>query len=181
MYQFIIPNKKLNIYFAFALGIILLNISGYIAHSFLQSGVKPVTWIFAIVCILAIAGAFYILSPSKRLGFAGTVILIFGVFWIGKGYYQLFFANFILWLLYTIARRRLVVGVATQAVSYPSFPAKSIAWSDISNIVLKDDILTIDLKNNKIYQHLVEYPAKEVNETEFNDFCRKQLMVHSSW
>lgn len=180
MYQFIIPNKKTKIYLAFACGIIILNLIGFtISNSNFLHSLSSI-WPVLAGSIIIILFLFYKYSHEKRLQMAGTAILIAGIFWMGKGLYQLFFINLLLWGMYTIARRMLIVRVNTQNISYPSFPPKSISWSNVNNIILKDDILTIDLKNNKIYQHLIEYADKEADEAEFNDFCKKQLMVNGS-
>ena len=48
-------------------------------------------------------------------------------------------------------------------------------WKDISNVVLKDGILTIDLKNNKLIQSVISKESADINEREFNLFCKEQL------
>ncbi|HTG56736.1 MAG TPA: hypothetical protein VL943_10745, partial [Niabella sp.] len=118
----------------------------------------------------------YRYKKYKKLASIGILILIAGVSWTSIGLYQLFFLNLLIWIMYLIARRNLKVIVLDEHVIYPSFPPKLIKWPDINNLVLKDDILTIDLKNNKIYQHQVEYIDNAVNEPEFNDFCRTKLV-----
>ena len=47
-------------------------------------------------------------------------------------------------------------------------------------MILKDDLLTIDFKNNKIIQQLIEKTEHPVDEKEFNDFCSKQLQSAAS-
>jgi len=180
MYQFIIPNKKQQIYFVFAVGIILLNIIGAAVYNFTIGAGATNAWVFAVACIVIFSIVLYFFSAPRRYRFAGTLILVFGIFWMSRTFYQLFFVNLLLWGLYTVARRNLVVTVSEKHISYPSFPVKMIQWNMINNVVLKDDILTIDLKNNKIYQHLIEYLHGETDEAEFNDFCRKQLQYSHS-
>jgi hypothetical protein len=61
-------------------------------------------------------------------------------------------------------------------ISYPSFPQKKIEWNEVSNLILKDNILTIDLKNNKLIQHTIkENENKDLDETAFNIFIQQQL------
>ncbi|MGC4034655.1 MAG: hypothetical protein QM764_01750 [Chitinophagaceae bacterium] len=45
----------------------------------------------------------------------------------------------------------------------------------MSNAILKDGILTIDFKNNKIIQAEIDEEYAVVNEKEFNEFCKRQL------
>ncbi|MCH5597877.1 hypothetical protein [Niabella ginsengisoli] len=123
-YIFIIPNKKIKIYFLFAIGIILLNVLGFTAYAATNTNRVSNSWIMLMIILGAIAGAFYLLSPKKRLEFAGTMILLSGIFWISRGFNELFFANLILWLLYSISRRRLLVLVDAEQIIYPSFPKK---------------------------------------------------------
>jgi hypothetical protein len=49
-----------------------------------------------------------------------------------------------------------------------------ISWNDLSNVVKKDDVLTIDFKNNKLLQTEILNP-ENINEDEFNRFCKEQL------
>ncbi|HEX2683520.1 MAG TPA: hypothetical protein VHL77_06290 [Ferruginibacter sp.] len=48
-------------------------------------------------------------------------------------------------------------------------------WSGMSNVVLKDNLLTLDFKTNKIIQVEIMESARAVDETEFNRFCNEQL------
>ena len=66
------------------------------------------------------------------------------------------------------------VTVFADGVKYPAWPVKEFEWKDINNIILKDGMLTIDLKNNRIFQNLIE-EGVSVDEKEFNEFCRQQL------
>ena len=63
----------------------------------------------------------------------------------------------------------------SDQIIYPSFPKRIIHWKELSNVILKDGLLTIDFKNNKIIQQSIMY-ADRVNEKEFNEFCKKQLI-----
>jgi hypothetical protein len=56
-----------------------------------------------------------------------------------------------------------------------TLPKKEYPWSVLSNVVLKDNILTIDFKNNKLIQKEIESDASQNDEREFNEFCRNRL------
>jgi len=181
MYRFIIPNKKILTYQVFAYGIIILNLLGLLFVQPVTGGRNFNMAPAGIAVVLIILWDMYCYKKKGTLQSIGIVILLCGIFWMSRGYTYLLLLNIFLWALYMISKRKLVITADESAVAYPSFPEKRIPWQDISNMVLKDDILTIDLKNNKIYQHIIEYAGKEaVNEAEFNDFCKKQLMVHGS-
>ena len=48
-------------------------------------------------------------------------------------------------------------------------------WTEMENVILKDNLLTIDFKSNKIIQVEIVEPGKAIDETEFNLFCNEQL------
>ncbi len=56
-----------------------------------------------------------------------------------------------------------------------SFPKKYYTWDQIQNVVLKDGILTIDFKNNKLIQKSIESDSSAAEEQEFNEFCKGRL------
>lgn len=99
------------------------------------------------------------------------LIIILG--WINtRVYWWMAIPIFLLMILDEIARREFVVKVFGDKIMYPSFPYRGIKWEELSNVILKDRILTIDFKNNKIIQHEV---LNEADEKEFNNFCKEQL------
>lgn len=67
-----------------------------------------------------------------------------------------------------------------KQVVYNSLPKKYYFWNELNNVVLKDGILTIDLKNNKLIQKEINEEISDKLETDFNDFCRQCLQtVHA--
>ena len=48
---------------------------------------------------------------------------------------------------------------------------KGYSWQEFSNIILKDNLLTIDFKNNTIFQVEVDSTAAGINEDALNLFC----------
>jgi hypothetical protein len=81
---------------------------------------------------------------------------------------------FFLFLFQDISRRKLTVLVYDDRIIYPSFPKRTIEWEEMNNAVLKDGWLTIDLKNNKIFQNEIISPTSEID---FNEFCDTQLQA----
>lgn len=56
-----------------------------------------------------------------------------------------------------------------------SFPRKEYKWTDLNNVILRDNILTVDFKNNKLIQKEIESAASVQDEQDFNAFCAGQL------
>jgi hypothetical protein len=49
-----------------------------------------------------------------------------------------------------------------------------IEWNELANVIKRDDLLTLDFKNNRLMQVQI-LNADDVSENEFNQFCRQQL------
>ena len=60
-------------------------------------------------------------------------------------------------------------------IVFNSFPKKIVLWPTVNNVVLKDGLLTIDLKSNTLIQKQVNDIVEKQVEQEFNDFCLSQL------
>ena len=67
------------------------------------------------------------------------------------------------------------IGVDDSGIAFNSLPAKSFAWHEIESMLLKDDMITINFKNNKIYQKETEADVSATLEKEFNAFCSRKL------
>ncbi len=173
-YQFIIPNKKSAAYHLFAYGIILLNIAtlGY----FLSVSVYVIIGLIALIAPVEVFR--YIKTKTLKVHYRG-VVAIMGIGWLFTHYQWLFFLCSLLDGLYYLSTQKQIINILGQGVVYPSFPKKNIAWQHIGHVILKDDMLTIDLKNNKIYQHLIQYENElQINEAKFNEFCKKRLSAN---
>jgi hypothetical protein len=56
-----------------------------------------------------------------------------------------------------------------------TFPKKHFPWALIQNAIIKDDIITIDFKNNKLIQKDINEPVTATITSEFNTFCAEQI------
>lgn len=147
------------------MAVVLANSSGWLAQTVIQF----------VILIVAVFWDIKSFQKGRRLLPVGILLLAYGVFWLRFGANWVFLANLVLWALYTISKRKMAIIVSENGVSYPSFPKKEIPWSELNNVILKDDLLTIDRKNNKVYQHLIQNSEQFAKEDVFNDFCRNQL------
>jgi hypothetical protein len=64
-----------------------------------------------------------------------------------------------------------------EGILYPSiFYKKKLPWNEVANCMIKDQVLTIDLKSNKLMQFSInESENKALNEGEFNEYVSKRL------
>jgi len=83
-----------------------------------------------------------------------------------------FFILFMLFILFDHqSRQPLEIGVSDDQVVINTFFRKRYKWNELSNVVLKDNLLTLDFKNNKILQKEIEPHLSNVDEESFNEFC----------
>lgn len=63
-------------------------------------------------------------------------------------------------------------------VSVPHYGRpRRYSWSELQHVVLKDGLLSIDFRNNRLIQLLIETEKTPVDEKTFNEFCNGKLRV----
>jgi len=75
-------------------------------------------------------------------------------------------------------KRPLEIGFDSDRVVINTLIRRQYDWSDFSNIVLRDGLLTMDFKNNRLLQKEVvdeEEDDDDAEEKEFNDYCQARL------
>jgi signal transduction histidine kinase len=116
----------------------------------------------------------YFRKSSFKFGIHPYFFLLM-IFWLNLEMYWLAAFIFVFDLLYTIATRRLLVSFKRDKITWPGVFLRKIKWVDLTNTVLKDGLLTVDFKNNKILQQFIDEKSNTVNEKEFNDFCKSLI------
>ena len=87
-------------------------------------------------------------------------------------------AILLFWIYLVQKRNGEKIVVSFQQIILPGFfSIRIIEWKELSNVVKKDDLLTLDFKNNKLLQ--VEVLKADGSEEEFNRFCQQQLAVQN--
>jgi hypothetical protein len=103
-------------------------------------------------------------------------LLAAGVTWLAMPYLQwvsiLFFT---LSFLEKKARLNLEIIFESEKIVFSTLFRKHYYWSQFNNILLKDGMLTLDFKNNALFQKIIGNETDSVFESEFNAFCRHQL------
>jgi hypothetical protein len=107
-----------------------------------------------------------------------TLFYIFPCFaWAMAGFYKSAGILLILFLLFKISLRPLRVRFTEQGIDYPSFPRKKIEWKKMVQVIVKDDLLTIDLRSNELMQQPIEKDSfiDEREVAEFNAHCQQKI------
>jgi hypothetical protein len=55
------------------------------------------------------------------------------------------------------------------------FKTAVFPWTEMDNVILKDNLLTMDFKTNKIIQVEIAESSRMIDETEFNLFCKERI------
>ncbi len=163
-------------YHLFTYGILVLNVLGmFRVTAGQENSLEQTSALLLVIGLLALWDLRNFKKDRRRLP-VGLLLIAFSFYWIRYGANWAFIANIVLWFLYTISRRRLIITISAKEITYPAFPKKHLQWNELNNVMLKDGLLTIDCKNNKLYQHYIQHSEEYADEAAFNEFCRKQLI-----
>ena len=178
-YHITLKNEKIKQYNRIAFFFIIINLAIFIFIAFSTPikliRISAIGAVFLITAALIIDYFLTLLKNNEGSPYKLAAEYVISMAWLYMEYWWIFILLFLLGLIYQISRRPLIVQIVKDKIIYPSFPSKKIAWSEINNIILKDGLLTIDFKNNKIIQQYIDPKSYNINEQEFNDFCRQQL------
>lgn len=177
-YSLTLINEKKRFYDRFAVFLFVINAVAVVSFFFVKGNtlLSNISGGFTLLLLL-IAIAVYSKKawhPHRRILFyLATFAAI--LYWIAAGYWWAGLLTGLLAALYMVSQQNPVVAVTEKQISYPSFPVRRFAWEQLNNIILKDGLLTIDLKNNRLIQQAIDDKNSPVNEQNFNEFCRQQL------
>jgi len=173
-FELLLKNEKKKSYQRITWLIFISNIALLILLSI--KGIFSKGEVIAIIIMIGLAIFIPLYVKSKDVKIETSIIfIILMTAWISTGYWWVAIINFVFEIFQIAVLRKLIVRVKPDTVIYPSFPQKQIDWKELSNLILKDGLLTIDFKNNKIIQQYVDEKSLPIDEKEFNDFCRQQL------
>src|SRR6187402_893737 len=173
-FELILKNEKEISYKRISMFLLILNLVGLLFVTYLKDFNNWYPFIMATIAIFSAFIAFYSRYKSERSPLTGAFFVL-SLAWILAGYWVVGLLNFLFMILHIAALQKPIVSVGESQVIYPSFPRKKIDWQELSNLMIKDGLLTIDFKNNKIIQQYIADISLGIDEKEFNDFCRQQL------
>jgi hypothetical protein len=156
-------------------------------------------WLFLLLVLLNSLGLWYlaIIGPSSPVipGLATLILILVAlveiiyrdlrwrlpvylallILWtITPWYFMAFILLLLGWLEYVQGKKKILVFSADH-ILFPSLFTKKLAWDDLSNVILKDDLLTIDFRNNRLFQAIISEGKNKTDEIIFNEFCLHQL------
>jgi len=89
---------------------------------------------------------------------------------------------FVLAFLEPQAKKPLEIGFGNDHIVINSLIKRRFTWADLTNVVLKDGLLTLDFANNRLIQREVadEEDEDDADEEEFNAWCRERLAIRQA-
>jgi hypothetical protein len=182
VYTFIVKNEKTKNYKAISQLLVFFNLLGFI---FLLMNSDEVIgrkiWLLFSIVATAVYTFFAVLErifKKTTPDFWHRSIFIYcAAAWLYEGYWWLSILLIVFILFDYLAQRKLVVTITDKKIILPTLPRKEVEWNELNNLVLKDDLLTVDFKNNKIFQQLIFNSDEEIDENKFNDFCKSRLTI----
>jgi len=173
-FELILKNEKETSYKRISILLLVLNLVGILFITYLKDFKNWGALIIAAIAVFAAFSSLYFRNKNQKAILTGAFFLL-SFAWIVAGYWVIGVFNILFMMLHLAALQKPIVSINEKHVIYPSFPKKKIDWQELSNLILKDGLLTIDLKNNKIIQQQIADISSTIDEKEFNDFCRQQL------
>lgn len=150
----------------------------FFVQEMIKSNQVGLAYAIGSIAILIVLG--YNIYQSRKNGqkvYYSRALLIAALVWMKMPALQwLFFLFVILALLEYQAKYAVEIGFGENHILMNTLIKKRYNWSEFSNIVLKDGIITLDFANNKVMQKEVEEDEEDdAEEDEFNDFCTARI------
>lgn len=182
IYQYVVTLKNTQRKFVPVFSISLLSISSFIflVEQWRSPDISKILLICPLSILLILAYSFYQWKKNKVLISYKTALFMTAIGWTGMPYLSWLFLPFVaLALLEKGARSPLEIGFADNKIVINTVIRRSYYWTDFTNIVLKDNLLTMDFKNNRLFQRETIDEEGDADEDEFNQYCQVQLNKHT--
>lgn len=173
-YTFSITNTRKKQIWLLACGLLIVNCLLFLYFA-LHSSVYKWALSTAIVSFIAAVIGITVKKYTSFFYKMSAIGICFG--WIKLDYDWLAILFSILFFLGETLTKDTTVFINKTDISLKNLFNKKYSWEDLQNVMLKDGLLTIDFKNNKIFQSEIAEKISLTEENEFNDFCKKNLVV----
>ena len=173
-FEIVLKNEKVKSYKNIAWIFLALNFAVFIFLLFYDA-FRPAALSFIIALLLYVLLRWYLFKNNRASYFLDEFVFIIpAAGWFGLHNYLVAIACFLLGILYKLSLQQIKFVFRRESVTKVNFPKKEFEWSAFSNVLLKNNILTIDFKNNKLIQTELE-KGQSIDETEFNEFAKSKL------
>jgi hypothetical protein len=178
-YSFTLKDNNLKAYYLFTWFLFFLHVTAA-AFTLNNDDDKVKLSMYILLGFYAVIGIVYYFCRKRTMAtetFSLVLALFYGHFWLqhaGIIAMLIFAAVYITVTL--IKGKRTTVLITEEGIHLTRmFKTATFPWGAMENVVLKDNLLTMDFTTNKIIQVEILENSKMVDETEFNFFCGQQL------
>ncbi|MEP7236985.1 MAG: hypothetical protein ABI685_03935 [Ferruginibacter sp.] len=181
-YNFILKDNNQRVYSLFIWFLFFLHIiaAGLFALNAVDKNVKPGMYLLLGFYALISLVYFFLRKQKKAFEtFSLILALLYANFWfiyVGAFALIIFVA---LYLFVTVVKGKKISILFSEKGIYLTTVFKTIIypWPDLDNVILKDNLLTVDFKSNKLIQAEIAEGSEAVDERTFNLFCSEQLIA----
>ena len=170
MYTFVIKNNKTDI--ELALTRAMLAVAAVAAYVYPKEEYYFLSYLLSALLLLL---SFFVRAICNKIKSGKFIVLLLAALILFFTSGQIYFS--LILLLYGSVLKFLVkdtvLTVKENGVDVKNiFGTSNYPWTGFSNVIIKDGLLSLDFKNNKIKYIPV---TEEINENEFNSFCSRYL------
>lgn len=174
-YSIEIPNEKLPTYRLVTLIVSIVNLSAYLYFLIKPAQAHSMSVVYVGLVLAAMA---FLAIMLKRYGrqvpdsWPAAALIACGCIWCATGNWWpgLLLGAFA--AMSVVTQKKPVIHFNQHQIRYPSFPEKKLQWAAVDFAILKDDILTIEMKDNHLMQFtLASHIAAQIDSQRFNEFC----------
>jgi hypothetical protein len=172
-FEIILKNEKVKLYRTIAKVFLLLNFTVFIFLLFYEPyRYSSVAFLIAFLLYLLLRQYLF------RKGHVNNVLDEFVFFipaagWLGMHNFVIGIGCVLMGLLYKLSLQEIKFVFGHENIIKMNFPKKILDWDLLNNVILKDNILTLDFKNNKLLQAEIE--KNGINEIDFNLFAKLRM------
>jgi hypothetical protein len=178
-YRITLKNYKVTSYRFIALLIVFFNLAIFVYLLFSEKYFYD-----ASACLFLISAyclyRFYVAKKNQSGFFLDEFsFFILSGCWVALDNYFIACGCIFIALLYHFALQKSAFVIDNSSVKKLNFPKTNFSWDKFSNVLVRDNILTLDFNNNKLIQAEIE-DDKNITESEFNEFAQRQIIKYSS-
>jgi hypothetical protein len=178
VYQYVVTLKNTSRKYVntFSLLLLIISVLLFLREQFRSHNIK-IAYLFGALAIIAIISRnIYLQRKDGKEVFYRIALFIAAIAWVTMPYLSWLFLPFALMGLFEKqSKYPLEVGFSDDRIIINTLIRRKYNWNDFNNIVLKDDLLTMDFKNNRLLQRETIDEEGDAGEDEFNMYCRHNL------
>jgi len=183
IYQYVVylQNTQRKYIDRFSISLLIISVVLFLREQYESPNIK-ISYLFgAIAIIVLLIYNVYGFYKHKRPAYYGPALFIAAIGWVTMPFLAWLFIPFALMGLFEKqAKAPLEIGFTDQQVVINTLFRRKYQWIDFNNVLLKDDLLTLDFKNNQLLQRETIDEEGDAEEDEFNQYCEIQLKKASS-